>query len=194
METSLALNQPLAEVLDLTPSHALVHDGFVKVQRPRGRPKKVERKPDLSAIAYAQNLNALRRAWVDGDALVSVLRTEHPDVDEVVQEVRLQIARECASLKFDIEHAAERGRDPSPLSVRRLDGLSKLASLELARLKLGQGMDDPRSPKSRRAIQAFVALIEQALDEHLEAEAAAVLKGHLARAIERCLADPDIVG
>jgi hypothetical protein len=193
METSLALNQPLAEVLDLTPSHALVHDGLVKVQRPRGRPKKVERKPDLSAIDYARDLNALRRAWVDGDALVSLLRAEAPDVNDVVQEVRLQIARECASLKFDVEHAAERGRDASQLRVRRLDGLSKLASLELARLKLGQGMDDPRSPRSRRAIQAFVSVIEQALDEHLEAPAAVVLKERLARAVERCLADPDIM-
>lgn len=194
METSLAFNQPLAEILALAPSHVLVHDGFVKVQRPRGRPRKVERKPDLSAITYAQNLNALRRAWIDGDALVSLLQAETPDVNDVVQEVRLQIARECASLKHDVEKAAERGRDASPLRVRRLDGLSKLASLELARLRLGQGLDDPRSPKSRRAIRAFVALIEQALDEHLAAPAAVILKEHLTRAVERCLADPDIVG
>ena len=111
-----------------------------------------------------------------------------------MQEVRLQIARECAALKYEIEHAAERGRDIAPLCVRRLEGLSKLASLELSRLKLGQGTDDPRSPRARRAVQAFVAVLEQALDEHLEAPSAVILKEHLARAVERCLADPEIMG
>lgn len=169
----------LAKILSLVPSYAVPSDGFTKVRRLGGRPRKIERAPDADQQQYADAMNALRDAFEHDDPLVQALDRGEPCA-EVIETVKLQVAREAASIAFEKQRAAARGADIGQLAVRRIDALQKLAALELARMKLGlEPAIDVRSPRVQQAVAFLVAEVERVAREVLGDETATAFIGDL---------------
>ena len=165
-------NDKLAQILNLVPSYAVLSDGFMKVRRLGGRPKKIERAPDADQQTYADEINALREAFEADDALVQALGRGEPCA-EVIETVKLQVAHEAASIAFEKQRAAARGGDIGQLAVRRIDALAKLAALELARMKLGlEPVIDVRSPRVQQAVAFLLDEVERVAREVLDGESA----------------------
>jgi hypothetical protein len=158
-------------VLDLRPTHAVPTDPAVRVRRLGGRPRKVECRPTIDELDYVQALNAARAVWVEGDELVRAFG-DGCDPENVVGLVRARIARETAALKFERLRAEERGRDVADLCCRRIDGLLKLAHVELSRVKAGIDLFDSRSTKVRLAVQLLCDQIGEVAREVLSVDMA----------------------
>ena len=184
----------LAPLLELTPAHALPSDGSIRVVRLTGRPRKVDPRPTISQIEYNDRLNALRDQWVGTDDLVELLARPGPsDVAEVVQRVRVQIARECAAIAYEIRQAHAKGRDPEVLHQRRIDGLLKLASIEIVRVKMNVDSFDPNSAKVQLVVREFLRAVGEVAVETLpEASATAFIERLEMAAVdwEDAVADP----
>lgn len=162
----------LAQLLSLVPAYALPDNGFTKVRRLGGRPKKIERAPDHDQEEYADRLNALREAFENDDAVVQALDRGEPCA-EIIERVKLQVAREAASIAYDKQQAAARGGDVGQLAVRRIDALTKLAALELARMKLGlEPAIDVYSPRVQRSVAFLLDEVERVAREVLGDETA----------------------
>ena len=112
------------------------------VVRKGGRPRKVRLAPRADAVAYAQTINTIRERSIETNALVRVLE-DVDDLDDCVTAIKVELAQETASLNFESRQAIEAGRDPTTYSVRRIDGLAKLASITgtAARLGVRRGLD-----------------------------------------------------
>jgi hypothetical protein len=162
----------LAQLLSLVPSYAIPSDGTTKVRRLGGRPKKIERAPDADQQTYADELNSLRDAFEQDDPLVQALDRGEPCA-EIIEHVKLQVAREAASIAFDKATAAARGGDIGQLAVRRIEALTKLAALELARMKLGlEPVIDVRSPRVQQTVGFLMNEVERVAHEVLDDESA----------------------
>jgi hypothetical protein len=169
----------LADILSLVPSYAIPSDGSTKVRRLGGRPRKIERAPDADQEEYAEQLNALRDAFEADDPLVQALDRGEPCA-EIIEHVKLQVAREAASIAFEKQRAAARGSDLGQLAVRRIEALTKLAALELARMKLGLGpVVDVRSPRVQQAVAFLLDEVERVAREVLDDAAASKFVGQV---------------
>ena len=129
------------------PLHAVGRDADgapLVVKRRPGRPRVVRPQPAADEADYVRQVNEARAAHVDADVLVGTLRGR-ADADQVLGAVIEGLARESASLAWEITQGRQAGRDTSQLSSRRIDGLQKIALLELGRRKLGLG--DELGPK-----------------------------------------------
>ncbi len=135
------------------PHHAVrVPDDPRPVARLRGRPRKVRLQPRADARIYAQTINAMRTTAIGADPLVCGL-VGGDDTASVIAKVKVELARESASLGWEAQHAAEAGRDPSNFSARRIDALTKLAAITGTALRLGVRRELDRDILSR--LQAF---------------------------------------
>jgi hypothetical protein len=158
----------LAQILSLVPTYAVPSDGSTKVRRLGGRPRKIERAPDHDQEEYADRLNAIRETFEHDDPLVQAL-DRGESCAEIIETVKLQVAREAASISFDKQKAAARGGDIGQLAVRRIDALAKLAALELARMKLGlEPVIDVRSPRVQQAVGFLLDEVERVAREVLD--------------------------
>jgi hypothetical protein len=168
MSSDQPVRPDLAALLALSPQHALPSDGSVRVQRLTGRPKKVDPRPTVSQLEYNDQLNEMRDSWVEHDDLFELLaRRQRADASEVVQLVRVRIAQECAALSWDARQADAKGRDSEGIRQRRIDGLLKLASLEVTRIKLKVDSFDPRSPKVKMVVESLLQAVVQVAAETL---------------------------
>lgn len=119
------------------PHHAVrVPDDPRPVARLRGRPRKMRLQPRADERLYAQTINALRTTTIGADPLVRGLE-DGDDTPSVVAKLKVELARESASLGWEAQHAAEAGRDPSNFSARRIDAMSKLAAITGTAIRLG---------------------------------------------------------
>lgn len=150
----------------LLPLHAVPLDGggrALHVKRRAGRPRRVERKPDADELDYVRQINARRRAHVDRDALVSAIQAD--DSRQILSAAELGLAREAASLMFEIERRQNKGGDVAQLHSRRVDALVKLASIVLSRRKLFPADPGEYIPKiTAFFIESVAAVLHQTLD------------------------------
>jgi hypothetical protein len=140
------------------PLHALPNDAFTKVRRLPGRPRRVEKAPDLDELEYASRSNASRAAWIEQDELLQAMRGG-ADVGDVLHCIRERLAREAAGFEFDLTKATANGRDAAQLVARRIDALLKLAAIEVARHRLSIDDFDARSPRVQQVVDLLVAEI-----------------------------------
>jgi hypothetical protein len=135
--------------LPALPLHAVAvaRDGtLLKVRRRPGRPKKVRLAPDADELAYCEATTAELAKHVEAEGVVGTLRGGAGSMD-VLQSVKVALAEESASLRWEIRRGRQEGRDSSQAMSRRIDALVKIALIELGVRRLGidtLGADDPR--------------------------------------------------
>ena len=176
----------LAEVLELRPDHAVPDDGLGhRVERRRGRPRRAVPRPGASEIDYASELNRLRKAWVNGDLLVKLLDpNERANAAEIISTLKGELAREAAALRYEIEERATAGRDIAQLGSRRIDALVKIASIELAAMKLGMRSVDLGGAQMQRIFAAFMDQVANVLVETVPEKVAASFANKLRAKLE----------
>lgn len=149
---------------ELRPDHCVVGDKLVRrVVRLNGRPRKVRPRPDADAREYARRIAEVAQQFVDEDPVVRAAAVERERNDpEVLDQTLMQLAREAASLAFDRQRLLGDGRDFAQTSTRRIDALSKMASLVTERAK--SGIEDPFNPHDPK-VQKVVSYFLEAMGE-----------------------------
>ena len=152
----------------LRPEHCVVGDKLVRrVVHLNGRPRKVRPRPDADAREYARRSAEVAQQFVNEDPVVRAAAVERDRNDpEVFDQTLMQLAREAASLAFDRQKQLADGRDCAQTSTRRVEALSKMASLVAERARAGiEDRFNPHDPKVQRVVAAFFdALRECALE------------------------------
>lgn len=138
------------------------------VQRPRGRPKKVETRPDLYDAWYHQQISEERRQHIDADEVVAAVRGRS-EAREVLQGIRRAVAEEAAALQFQRRELEKRGRDAAQISTRRIDALVQLGRIELELRKLYAQEIDLRGERFQKVFRLWVEDLQAILVELLTA-------------------------
>ena len=154
------------------PLHAVSRDGAgneLSVKRRPGRPRSVRRAPSATEESFIHAIRCARDLFIDSDPLVGALR-DRVNVDLVLREVLNGLATESASILWEIRRGREAGRDTAQLSSRRIDALSKIGLVELARVKLSLGVDlTPSDPRTSVIVNVFVDSVRRVLEVTLPA-------------------------
>jgi hypothetical protein len=175
----------------LLPLHLLPDDpetlGVVK-RRP-GRPKKVRPAPVFEQHEYDAQVAEQRQAHFDSDPLLATLKEGDPSGD-VIHQALLGLATESAVLLFDREQAELQGRDIALIATRRIEALSKMASIILTTQRLGV-TDLLASPSTtRKIVAAWVQEVGAIVREVVPEYADALMVGYEARLRQ----DPELGG
>jgi hypothetical protein len=165
------------------PLHAAVLDADgrpLRVHRRPGRPRRAKPAPDCSEREYIETLNAARVGHVARDPVLRALRDGSP-ADRVLQETVRAIARESASIAFEVHKATVDGGQTETLHARRLDGLVKIASIVLDRMK----WFEPEIPmhKLERIAAMWVSMIDEAAETTMPPDVREVFAGKIKKAM-----------
>lgn len=165
---------PLDNVRQLLPVHAApkrgAGGGVLKVDRQRGRPRKVEKMPTTSDLEYHARISEEKAKFVTQDPVVVATSTGKVDAPDLLRKLRTEIAKEAASLLFQRVESEKFGKDTSQTSTRRIDALTKIAHIELEIAKLGPSQIDVRSEKFQQVISLFIEFMREAAAETMSPE------------------------
>lgn len=170
-------NARLNNVRHLLPVHAAPTSGgkskqgtTLKVQRGRGRPRKVERMPTTSDLEYHANQSEEKQRFIEQDPVVIAATKGKIEATSLLKTIRTEIAKEAAALHFQRVENEKYGRDTAQTSTRRIDALTKIANIELEIKKLGPDMIDPKSESFQRIFKMWVETIQEVAAETLAPE------------------------
>lgn len=155
----------------------------LKVARGPGRPRKVERAPQVSDLEYHARIIEEKARFVEGDELVHAIKTKS-DALRVFQVIKENMARETACLKFSQIENEKRGKDTAQISSRRIDALQKLANLEFEVRKLGADMIDLKSERMQKVFAVWVETLQEIAAQVLPPESADLLFNRLSTAMQ----------
>jgi hypothetical protein len=177
-------DDPLAKVRELTPVRDLP-----RAERQRlGVPREGRSRPRTIAPAppprdnYLEQLAHLRAEAAAADPIVDAT-TDPERSAEVLDQTLLALAVEAAAIGFERVRAEREGRDVGQLCSRRVDGLSRLASLVVERARWEPDTLDLRSPKMQKAVDYFNAMLAETAEETLGPDAQRLLAGYQARLV-----------
>ncbi len=182
-ETNEALEAPTAEaaaagnVVSILPVHAAPYTGarpegggrHLKVARRPGRPRKVERMPSTSDLEYHAKMTEEKAKFIDQDSVVVRSRTKAEPL-EILAAIKMEVAKESASLHFQRIELEKYGKDTSQVSSRRIDALKKIADIELEIRKMGGDTIDVHSERMQRIFKFFIETVKETLQETLSVE------------------------
>lgn len=138
-------------------------------KRARGRPKKVEKKPNVEDLQYHQETIAREVSFVDGDAIVRATG-DRKDSVELLNLVKTRIARATAALEFQRIEMQKYGRDTGQVTGRQISALKDIANIELKIRELGAQMIDLRSEPVQKVFAMFIEKLQEAAKEILPQE------------------------
>lgn len=172
--------------LTLLPVHAApntVSGRAIATPRKPGRPRKVERRPDVGDLEYHAQLAEEREAFIESDPLVKATESR-ADTTEMLHTVKLEVAKEAAALHFQRIENEKYGRDCAQVSSRRIEALKKIADIELDVRKLGAEKIDLKSEKMQRVFSYFIQQIKEVAADSLEPEEVDLLFNRLGTALD----------
>lgn len=129
--------------------------------RSRGRPKKVEKKPDVEDLQYHQETIERQVGFVDTDAVVTAT-VDRKDSAEVLHLLKTRIARAAASLEFQRVEMMKYGKDTGQVTSRQIAALKEIATIELKIRELGAQMIDLRSEPVQKVFGLFISKLQEA--------------------------------
>jgi hypothetical protein len=135
-------------------------------KRQRGRPKKVEKKPDVEDLRYHQETIKREVGFVDADAVVHATN-DRKDSAEVLHLLKTRIARAAASLEFQRIEMQKYGRDTGQVTGRQIAALKDIANIELKIRELGSQMIDLRAEPVQRVFAMFITKLQEAAKDVL---------------------------
>jgi len=162
-----AQEAPVDNVRPLLPSHLLPR---TKTGRPVGRPRKINPAPTANDLEYHAQVAEARQQFIAEDPVVKTL-THKPDSPVLLTALRMEIAKEAASLHFQRIEAEKYGKDTAQTSTRRIDALTRIAHIELEIKKLAPDSLDVRSEKFQKVFNMFIEFMREAAKETLQPEA-----------------------
>jgi hypothetical protein len=178
-------SDPRGKVLSILPVHAAPNTGKnpLKVQRQRGRPRKVERMPTTSDLQYHAEMTAAKQEFVENDPVVKqTLRRGDPV--SMLHTLKTEVAREAAALSFQRIENEKHGKDTAQISSRRIEALSKIAAIELEIKKQGGDVLDLRSEKFQRIFKFWIQTLQEVAAETLSPEMIDLLFNRLGTRLE----------
>ena len=162
--------------LQLLPVHAAPTLGgkgkggnALKVERRRGRPRKVERMPTTSDLQYHALMGEEKAKFIDSDPVVKA-STGGADAADVLKLIKSEIAKEAAALHFQRIESEKFGKDTAQSSTRRIDALTKVANLELELKKLGSEAIDLNHPKFQQVFTFWIEMMKETATDTLPPE------------------------
>lgn len=156
---------------------------LLKMQRQRGRPRKVERMPTTSDLEYHALMTEERAKFIEEDPVLKAIRAKS-DPMSVLAYVKEQVAVEQAALHFQRMENEKLGRDTAQVSTRRIDALKKIADIELELKKLGAGNIDAHSEKFQRVFNTFIESIREIAGETMSPQQCDLFFNRLSTALE----------
>jgi hypothetical protein len=169
----------------LLPVHAAPNTGKngLKVERQRGRPRKVERMPTTSDLEYHAEMSEEKTRFIDKDP-VYLAALGKADSSEVLHIIKSQVAREAAALEFQRIENEKFGKDTAQISTRRIDALTKIATIELEIKKLGGDVLDLHGEKFQRIFNMLIESFQEVASEVLSPEHVNLLFNRLGTTLE----------
>jgi hypothetical protein len=126
---------------------------------------------------------AQRERHVGADPLVGAVTTGM-DPREVLRILKVEIAREAASLHFERLEVEKRGRETGQVSTRRIEALKKVAEIELRLKELYPTVLDLHGEAVQRVFQLWLERMTTVAEEVLPAESLALFFNRFATAME----------
>lgn len=104
----------------------------------KGRSKEIALAPvpTIDATDYHRVIDEARQRHLETDVVVTAQGYE-PDLTARLRIIEQSLAREAAGLLFERQQAEQAGRDGSQFAGRRIDALTKIASVVMERCRLG---------------------------------------------------------
>lgn len=169
----------------LLPVHAAPNTGKngLKVERQRGRPRKVERMPTTSDLEYHAAMSEEKSRFIDLDPVYKAAQGK-ADSSVVLHIIKAQVAREAAALEFQRIENEKFGRDTAQISTRRIDALTKIANIELEIKKLGGDILDLHGEKFQRIFNMLIESFQEVASEVLSPEHVNLLFNRLGTVLE----------
>jgi hypothetical protein len=165
-----------SNVVNMLPVHAAPTVGgtakgghVLKMDRQRGRPRKVERMPTTSDLEYHATMAEQKAKFVDSDSVVQAT-VKRAEPMAMLSVIKTEVAKESAALHFQRIENEKFGKDTAQISTRRIDALKKIADIELEIKKLGGDVIDVRSEQMQRIFKYFVDTVQAILAENLSTE------------------------
>jgi hypothetical protein len=127
------------------------------VLRGGGRPRKIATVPVVTETDYHEAVETLREEWIDADAVVRSQRDPQSEPIGRIGAIEQALGQEAAGLLWDRIQLQRRGTDASGISRRRIDAFAKLASVIVARAKVGLLEDlGPQDLRIRKVAGVFL--------------------------------------
>ncbi len=160
-ETPPQENPVVDHVRRLMPTHLLPQ---TKTGRPVGRPRKINPAPTAGDLDYHAQMAEARQRFIAEDPVVKTLSGK-PDSANLLTSLRMEIAKEAASLHFQRIEAEKYGKDTAQTSTRRIDALTRIAHIELEIKKLAPDSIDVRSEKFQKVFNMFIQILRECAQE-----------------------------
>lgn len=159
-------NKAMDNVRQLLPTHLLPK---TKTGRPVGRPRKINTAPTANDLNYHAEMAEARQRFIAEDPVVKTLSGK-PDSAGLLTSLRMEIAKEAASLHFQRIEAEKYGKDTAQTSTRRIDALTRIAHIELEIKKLAPDSLDVRSEKFQKVFNMFIEFLRECAQETMPPE------------------------
>jgi len=170
-EVQLSQEERVDGILSVLPIHDAPYTGHhhLKLTRSVGRPRKVERMPTTRDLEYHAIIAKKKVEFVESDPLkVDVERKA--DSASVLQKIKLEVAREIASIQYQRVEAEKYGRDTASMSSRRIDALERLARIELKMKEMDRETINLGSEKMQKIFMLWVEVMREVATEVLPPE------------------------
>lgn len=141
-----------------------------KVERQRGRPRKVERMPTTSDLQYHDLMAQEKEKFIASDPVVIATTKGKAEATGLLKILQTEIAKEAAALQFQRMENEKFGKDTAQTSTRRIDALTKVANIALEIKKLGPGTIDPYGEDMQKILALWVDAIKEVCSETLSSE------------------------
>jgi hypothetical protein len=164
------------EILEAATSLLPLHDigpfegktGIVK--RGPGRPRKIERRPGRDDLEYHALMAVERQKFIDTDPLVTLIEGNPSDTLALLHRVKLDVAREAATLHFQRIESEKYGKDTSAISIKRVKALEEIAKIELKLRQVDQDSINLHSEKMQKIFSIWVEKMREVALELLSPE------------------------
>lgn len=153
------------------------------VKRGPGRPRKVERAPQVTDLEYHVAMTEARQKYMASDPLLVAIENKVDPVD-ILYQVKRGVAIEAASMAFDQIEGQKRGKDTSQMSSRRIEALKKIAEIELKLRELEAESLNFTSERFQKVFHFWVRRLATVAQETLPPEMQDLFMNNFARAME----------
>jgi len=154
----------------------------LKVQRGKGRPRRVERMPTTSDLEYHAKVAEERGRLIDSDLVVKAA-LGHMDSVDLLHLIKLEIAKEAADLASQRIENQKFGKDTATVSSRRIDALNKVAAIEFEIRKMGADFVDLRGERFQRVFKHWIETLKDVAAKVLPEEQMDLLFNQLETAL-----------
>jgi hypothetical protein len=176
-------NRKFDKIARLLPIHAVV-SASKGISRQVGRPRKIERKPVESDLEYHEMIVKERAEFIEEDPIVRSIQNRS-DTAELMNRIKEEVARETAALHHQRLENGKFGRDTAQISTRRIDGLKKIAEIELEIKRMGADTINLKSERMQKLFQYIIAAFrEGCVQINMSPEQIDLLFNHLSTNLE----------